>query len=141
MLGIEIACPWGGYKNVKRYTYLYCITFVILQVFMFIPGDGRNDSPGHSAQYCTYTLMQEMNSDILAIVSVDKREANLKSTNMEVMGLRKALLFLQERGLTVAEVVTDAHPQIPPLLSKYLPEKETRFTFGHGSLVNVLLRL
>ena len=81
-------------------------------------GDGRNDSPGHSAMYCTYTIMDEKTCDILTIACIDKREVDGKSPNMEPAGLRRALQDLQDNGFTLREMVTDAHSQIPPILSK-----------------------
>ena len=37
-----------------------------------IPGLYRVDSPGHSAQYCVYTIMDEKTNDIVAIIVIDK---------------------------------------------------------------------
>ena len=82
-------------------------------------GDGRNDSPGHSAQYLQYTLMEEESSDIMCIEFVDKREADLKSPNMEPIGLRRSIEALKGDGLIITEVVTDAHVQITQILGKY----------------------
>lgn len=84
-----------------------------------VTGDGRNDSPGHSAQYLTYTLLNHETKDVVAMSIVDKREANLKSPNMEKIGLQRALKQLTDAKLTVSELVTDAHPQIAAMMSKY----------------------
>ena len=48
---------------------------------------------------------------------VDKRETALKSPNMEPLGLRRALKDLSDSGNVISEVVTDAHTQVPPILS------------------------
>ena len=37
-------------------------------------GDGRNDSPGHSAKYCVYTLMEQFLDIVVDLEVVDKRE-------------------------------------------------------------------
>ncbi|XP_071941062.1 uncharacterized protein [Antedon mediterranea] len=42
-------------------------------------GDGRMDSPGHSAQFCTYTMMDNADKSILSIMTIDKRETEGKS--------------------------------------------------------------
>lgn len=76
------------------------------------------DSPGHSAQYCTYTVMENQSKDILASVIIDKRMTNLKSTSMEKEGLSRALGLLKDKGVIVREVVTDASTSIAALLSK-----------------------
>ena len=75
------------------------------------------DSPGHSAQYCTYTMMNQADKDIIAMEIVDKRECLLKATLLEATGFKKAMTDLDSAGVTVAEVVTDAHPQISSIMS------------------------
>lgn len=87
-------------------------------MFPSIPGDARNDSPGYSAKFCTYTLMTHDNSDIVSVVTVDKRHAALKSPNMEKLALTKSLAALSHMDINVAELVTDAHTQISAYLSK-----------------------
>ena len=76
------------------------------------------DSPGHCAMYATYTLMDEQTGAIVAMKSIDKRECDGKSPNMEPEALRRCLDNLKGVGLTIREVVTDAHVQIPPILSE-----------------------
>ena len=83
-------------------------------------GDGRMDSPGHCAQYCTYTLMDYETKCILSTVIIDKRETKRKSTNMEREGLIRALKEVQDMGLVVKELVTDGHPGIAKMISKYV---------------------
>ena len=61
-------------------------------------------------------MMEESTSDILWIEFVDKREAALKSPNMEPLTLRRALTGLQGARICIAEVVTDTHVQISKLL-------------------------
>lgn len=51
---------------------------------LVLSGDGRNDSPGFSAQYCVYSLMEEMTKVIVEIEMKDKRETGGTSTEMEV---------------------------------------------------------
>ena len=77
------------------------------------------DSPGHSAQYCSYTFMENTTKKILCIITMDKRETGRKSTNMEKACFLKGLQFLQQKGVKVVEVITDAHVQITALMSKH----------------------
>ncbi|XP_056118488.1 uncharacterized protein LOC130095738 [Rhinichthys klamathensis goyatoka] len=109
-------------------------------------GDGRMDSPGHYAQYCTYTTLEQESRDIVHIVTVDKRETNRNSVIMEKecyirtmdASLSKSKFaescpgymdaLIQE--IPVREVVTDAHPQISALLN---PERG-RYKNIHHSL-------
>lgn len=75
------------------------------------------DSPGHCAKYCTYTAINQEDKRILAMEVVDKRETGLKSGTMEAKGFGKAMVTIQEGGVQVKEVVTDAHPQISAIMS------------------------
>ena len=54
-------------------------------------GDGRNDSPGHSAKYYVYVLMKQFVSVVVDIDVVDKQETGSMSINMEVYTLKKLL--------------------------------------------------
>lgn len=51
-------------------------------------GAGRNDSPGHSARYCVYTLMENSTKVVLDMAVVDKRETGGNSVAIEKEGLR-----------------------------------------------------
>ena len=62
--------------------------------------------------------MDQSDKDILALEIVDKRECILKSSLLEVTGFRKAMRDLDNAGVNVVEVVTDAHPQISKVMSK-----------------------
>uniref|UniRef100_A0AAV2JR37 Uncharacterized protein n=1 Tax=Knipowitschia caucasica TaxID=637954 RepID=A0AAV2JR37_KNICA len=46
-------------------------------------GDGRMDSPGHCAQFCTYTMIEHETRDIVHIVSEDKRRFGRNSVILE----------------------------------------------------------
>ncbi|KAK7481144.1 hypothetical protein BaRGS_00027577 [Batillaria attramentaria] len=48
----------------------------------FLIGDCRNNSPRHSAQYCTYTVMEEDTNRILTL-QTNKRQTELKSIRLE----------------------------------------------------------
>ena len=50
----------------------------------YLLGDGRMDSPGHSAKYCTYRVMDQESKKILAMEIVDKRECMLVSSRMDL---------------------------------------------------------
>ena len=77
------------------------------------------DSPGFNAQFCTYTFLENESKDIVAMEVVDKREVQGISVNMEKCAFIKGLEGLQDKGVSVTEVVTDAHSQITALLSKF----------------------
>lgn len=78
------------------------------------------DSPGHCAQFCSYTFMEYNTKKILTIVTMDKRMTEKKSTNLEKACFLKGLRQLLDKNMKVVEVVTDAHIQVESLMSKYL---------------------
>ena len=63
-----------------QYTYLY---FLKRRSSKFsgnslqLAGDKRCDSPGSSAKYCSYSLMEMNSYKILHVETVDKREVDL----------------------------------------------------------------
>ena len=78
-------------------------------------GDGRFDSPGHSARYCVYTIMEHFTYVVVDFEVVGKRETGGNSTTMEKEALRRLL----ERMATVFpfdELTTDASPSIIKLV-------------------------
>ena len=78
-------------------------------------GDGRNDSPGHSAKFCTYTMMERALDIIMDMEVVDKRETGGTSVTMETSGLRRTVECLKD-ALKIKEVVTDASASVIKLL-------------------------
>ena len=75
-------------------------------------GDGRCDSPGKSAKYCTYSLMDSEINKILHVETIDKREVNLKSPNMEREAFKRSMEHLINRGIKIVVVVTDASTSV-----------------------------
>ena len=84
-----------------------------------LSSDGRNDSPGHCAQYCTYTFADMREKCILSINIVDVREIEgRKSPNMERVGFERGLDKLIGSKMDITEVVTDGHLEIGALMSE-----------------------
>ena len=81
-------------------------------------GDGRCDSPGKCAKFCTYSLMESESNVILHFENVDKREVDLQSPNMEREGMIRSLDFLKEKRLKVVELITDSSSSIAKTLGK-----------------------
>ncbi|XP_070205259.1 uncharacterized protein [Littorina saxatilis] len=96
-------------------------------------GDGRNDSPGYCAQYCTYTLMDSETKKILTIKTVDKRETDGKSPRMETEGFRRAMSDLLQKGINVKEVVTDAHTGIGAVMKGTYPALSHSHDIWHAA--------
>ncbi|XP_063956776.1 uncharacterized protein LOC129269419 isoform X1 [Lytechinus pictus] len=96
-------------------------------------GDARNDSPGFSAQYCTYTLLDEESKDIVHVEFMDKREAGDKSPNMEPLALERALEAVKAKGVSLSELVTDAHSTIAGMIKRDYPELRHSWDIWHGA--------
>ena len=86
---------------------------------MFPSGDGRMDSPGHCAQYFIYTMMEKTTKKIASCLTLDKRVAGGKSTNLEKLGFVKSMHALAANNLNITEVATDAHVQVTSIMSKF----------------------
>lgn len=82
-----------------------------------LSGDGRSDSPSHSATFCTYSFCDERTKKILHTNSVMVQEASGKSPNMERIAFERGLDFVAKK-VKVATVVTDAHPQIRAMMKR-----------------------
>ena len=95
-------------------TYIEISCFINLCLPM---GDGRMDSPGLNANFCTYVLMNNGNLDILDMAVVHEREMGLKSTNMEKESLIRGLGKIQKEGVDVVEIAADAHSQSTKMVS------------------------
>ncbi|KAL4233076.1 hypothetical protein ACF0H5_007761 [Mactra antiquata] len=101
---------------------------------VIVSGDGRMDSPGFSAKLCTYTMMDQAKKTIIALEVIDKREVELKSTNMESLGFDRSMTGLLNRDkLDIKEVVTDAHPQISAKMKKKYSRIRHSYDLWHGA--------
>lgn len=76
------------------------------------------DSPGYCATFMTYVLMEYNSKKIVELQIVDCRETDLKSGNMEKLGFIRAMDSVLGSA-DICEIITDAHPQLKALLSKY----------------------
>lgn len=82
-----------------------------------ISGDGRCDSPGKCAKFCTYTLMETTKNAILHCETVDKREVHNKSPNMEREAVDRAVKSLKDQ-VNVVEITTDSSTAVTKMLGK-----------------------
>lgn len=72
--------------------------------------DGRMDSPGYCAQYCSYTAMENDSKEIISVVTIDKRQTARNPVIME----KEAFVTTMDKLLgevKIAEICTDAHTQ------------------------------
>ena len=81
------------------------------------------DSPGSCA--CTYSLLDLDTNIILHMEIVNKREVSLQSPNIERKAVSQAVKYLQDNGITIRELATDASSAVRKLLGTlYLKFKE-----------------
>ncbi|XP_056110656.1 uncharacterized protein LOC130088048 [Rhinichthys klamathensis goyatoka] len=86
---------------------------------VMLAGGMRADSPGNSATYGSYTMM-DLRSNMVVDLQLVQSNAVAGRCQMEMEGLKRSLALLEERGVTVNSIVTERHPQIQEFL------KETR---------------
>ena len=82
---------------------------------MTVSGDGRCDSPGKCAKFCTYTLMETSSNTIVHSEMVDKSEVQYKSPNMECEAVHRSLTYLKDK-INVVEITTDSSTAVNKML-------------------------
>ena len=84
---------------------------IIWKVFendvLVVCGEGRMNSPGFSAKYCVYTMMEHYLNVIVDLEVVNKREAGGTSTLMEKIGCKRLLERMMD-CLDFGDLVTNA---------------------------------
>ena len=80
-----------------------------------LSGDGRCDSPGYSAKYCTYSLVDSATDLILDYKLIQSSETG-SSVAMEKEGLRRSLNYLLEQGVSIVTIATDRHRGVGALM-------------------------
>ena len=96
-----------------------------------LSGDGRCDSPGYSAKYCTYSVMEQTTSLIADFKLVQVNECS-SSVAMEKEGLIRCLDQLIPE-LDIQTLATDRHPHIPALMRNSYPNINHQFDVWHVS--------
>ena len=86
-----------------------------------ISGDGRCDTPGHNAKFCSYTIMDSHTSKIIDAQLIQSNEV-ANSNCMEKEGLRRGIAELTTHDVKIESIVTDRHPQIIKFVRENMPE-------------------
>lgn len=95
-----------------------------------LSGDGRCDSPGYNAKYCTYSLMDIKTEKIVMSELVQVTEAS-SSVAMEKEGFKQCLDKLMSNGVAVDLIATDRHSGIRATLKKDHPQIDHQFDVRH----------
>ncbi len=96
-----------------------------------VGGDARSDSPGFSAKYTSYTIMDLKTSLILDQQLVVKTETANNSVAMEKEGLDRCLQFLDSRKIKIHTLATDRHVGVQSLLKEEYPKINHQFDVWH----------
>ena len=102
------------------------------QTVIELVGDEQCDSPGFTATYGTYTLMNEVNDEIVDFFICHVRNAG-NSQAMEKYGLKYLLKYLKQHGLNVNTLTTDQHSQVRKFLRTEYPDICHQFDVWHRS--------
>ena len=115
---------------------------------LVLGGDGRSDSPGHSAKYGSYSVLELTCNKIVdfKLVQVSifcvcmfnvaatmqctlfcTQSNEVGSSNHMEKGLHRVLEFLKEKDLQVGTLVTDRHQQITKWIRECHPNVKTLF--------------
>lgn len=95
-----------------------------------LSGDGRCDSPGYNAKYCSYSLMSMASSEIVDFELVQVSQAK-SSVHMEKVALETCLRKVIESGLKPVVVATDRHVSIRKLLKDEFGDIDHQFDVWH----------
>ena len=93
-------------------------------------GDGCCDSPGHSAKYGTYSIVNTASSKVLNFSLVQVTEVK-NSNAMELEGLKRCLDHLQREKVAIAKLATDRHVQVRVHMKKERPHIKDNFDVWH----------
>ncbi|CAN8016641.1 unnamed protein product, partial [Ixodes persulcatus] len=95
-----------------------------------LAGDGRADTPGHSADFGTYTLLETSTNRVLHTELVKSTEVS-SSNRMETEGMERSLNYLRTQDMSVDTLVTDRHSESKAALRKNHPDITHQFDVWH----------
>ena len=97
-----------------------------------ICGDGRCDSPGNSAKYGTYTIMDENTKKVIEFSVVQVTEAT-SSNAMEYEGCKRTLNYLIKNKVPIECLTTDRHTTITAKMKSVYPNIKHQYDVWHLS--------
>ena len=85
---------------------------------VILGGDGRCDSPGHSAKYGSYSVIDLEHSKVLDMQLIQSNEVT-SSNAMELEGLKRCLNMLDNSNIEIESLTSDRHRGV----QKYMREQ------------------
>ena len=98
--------------------------------FLVILGEGRFDSPGKSAKYCTYTCQSPVTKKIIATSTIQTSKGK-SSAPLELQGFMNCLHDLESNGFAFKSIATDRNSQI----AKWLRENQYNISLTAGTFL------
>ena len=93
-------------------------------------GDGRFDSPGKSAKYCTYTFQSPFTYKIVATSTIQTMKGK-GSSPLEMKRFENCLRELEKDNLNVEIIATDRNRQIAKWIKVERPSIKHKFDPWH----------
>ncbi|XP_062591608.1 uncharacterized protein LOC134253115 isoform X1 [Saccostrea cucullata] len=93
-------------------------------------GDARCCSPGHTAKFGSYSVMDLSTSKVLDIQLVQSNEVP-NSYHMELEGLKRCLRKLHQEEIPISHLVTDRHSQVKAYMKRDQPQIVHMFDVWH----------
>ena len=97
-----------------------------------ICGDGRCDSPGHSAKYGTYSMLDEKSGKVIEFSVVQVTEVT-SSNAMEYEGCKRTLNALLQDNIPVRCLTTDRHTTVIARMRSEYPNIKHQYDVWHLS--------
>ena len=83
-----------------------------------VSGDGHFDSPGWSAKYCTYSIMNNATGAIMDFFVVQR---GMYFGDLETEGCKEVLRNLTEKGLKIKNFVSDENTKVAKMIRENFP--------------------
>ncbi|XP_078327710.1 uncharacterized protein LOC111106332 isoform X2 [Crassostrea virginica] len=97
---------------------------------LVLGGDGRADTPGHSAKYGSYAMLD---MDLMLVIDIQLVQSNevRGSFHMEKEGFIRSVDFIESKGLKIEKLVTDRHLQIQKHVRENMPNTTHNYDVWH----------
>ncbi|KAG1671219.1 THAP domain-containing protein 10 [Nymphon striatum] len=99
---------------------------------LVLGGDGRSDSPGHSAKFGSYTMIELEANVIIDTQLVQSNEVG-GANYMEKEGFIRSINFIEHYGLNIGTIVSDRHVQLRKWIRENRPDITHLFDIWHIS--------